>query len=347
MEIRMNLYADWRRIVLSEVKRLDAAGFKFQSFDTWKARQIAALSAQEAALKKAGANTQSVEARSTEEALRREYDESLIHTYLDFQYRIPDSRPRKIKRTAAFQCPKHLERGLATLETMIKEGRSLFPYLSRQIFNASEQDGMLFDWGILHFHLGTDPDAKYKGMIKGTREILYAIVAEDDVYFLLIAKHGLWANKALLQLVKKEFPHIIEPYKLHGVLPGQHTYSERDHLALRAAGASPATEIDGELYFSPGGGINTAGGSMTSTSKIQQLIYEYEIAERLMKEELQKRIASTAAEQVPDHVEFRMEKLERDRISVVDIEKTVRVCLYYNEARTAFEKFGVEKIDGT
>lgn len=312
MNIEINLYSDWIKLVLDKIESLKEQGFIFESFEDWKQKEIENFKKIRIELEKENKDISIIERQLTLDSLRSRYESNQIHTYLDFQYRLVKPKPREIVYSKEFICIEKLREGLKLLEYKIKNGISLFPHLSRQIFNATIQDGMLFDWGIHHFHLGTEPDTKRKGLIKGTKEIVYAIVKEEKIYFIIIDEHNRWARKDILLIVKKNFSHLIEQYKMEGILGLSQSYTEKEHEKLRRAGASLITEIDGEYYFSPGGGINTAGGSMTSITKIQQLIYWYEKAEEIIKEYTLKQIEPLVEQNIklPEKIKYKMEELE-------------------------------------
>lgn len=350
MDIIIDLYRDWRQLVSSEVKRLSSLGFKFPTFEAWKIRQLAALAAQKEALSNQGSDASQVDTMAEENALLSGYDNALLFAYLDLQYRVPSTKKRRIERSSRFTCPAEHEEGLKLLEGAISDGKPLFPFLSRSIFDATEQDGMLFDWGILHFHLGTKPDPKHVNMLVGTKEILYAALTEEVAYFLVIADHGQWANRELLVLLKRDFPFLLEPFKLKGIMFGNDfTYSDKNHIALRRAGMMVPMEIDGELYISRGGGINSARGSASSVTTLQRVSYRLQVAERLLREQIEKAIISAhpRAEQLPDMLEFKMETYEQGKISVFDRSNGLEATVFEDKERRAFVSFKIGRVDGT
>ncbi|MBA7552646.1 hypothetical protein ES705_45216 [subsurface metagenome] len=229
----------------------------------------------------------------------------------------------------------------------VKKGEDLFPHLSRQIFNTKFLDGMLFDWGIQHFHLGLAPDKRRPKLIKGTKKVLYAIVKDDTFYILVIEDHGLWASKDLLRIVKNSFPEIIAPYKLEGILGMSPKYTEKEHLKLRNAGINTMNEIDGDFYMSPGGGINSARGSMQSTMRINQTRRWYRNAQKVITEEFIKIWDSIPKKDDCnyDTLKLIMDKGENDRITTISEEHKISVILLYNKERNGFLSLSVQSIE--
>lgn len=340
MTIKVNLYRDWIKLILTKIASLKTSGFSFEEYEEWEKRKLKSYRMQIDQLEKANSDTKTVELLMEEDSLHSQYDMEQIHTYLDFEYRIIEAVPRKIRYASDFLCPAQYIKALAQIKDEIRHGISLFPRLSRQILNASQQDGMLFDWGIYHLHLGLARDLKRPMLLEGTKEVLYLIVDENTAYFLVIADHGKWANKDILRIVKRDFPEKIDPYEMKGIIGLEHEYSEKDHLNLRKNGLNTITELDGRYYLSPGGGINSARGSLLSTTRLQQIIHWFDVAEKLINEHLEKLIYENPNKRVRDlcTIELTMESLQNDRIVVFDRSNGIRVDLLYTKDRKEYEQ---------
>lgn len=346
MKIAINLNADWCNLIVQEIDRLRTLGFTFETLDGWRSKRLASLERQREAIKKEGGDPKAVGPLLTDDRLFSDFRINLIHLYIDFRYRLVEPKPRTIVYSTQFACPDDLRPGLSVLEDRIRRGESLFPHLSRQIFDATRQDGMLFDWGIHHLHLGVVPSRKDPRLVEGTKEVVYAILGEDVAHFLVVGDHGRWADVELLRMVKAEFPNLFNGRELKGIHAGR-TISEKERLQLRAAGAMVPVEIEGILYVPPGGGINTAGGSASSVTKLQQIIYWHQVAEKTIKDGIVSAIKklNLPQEQLPDSFSFRMNLLEEDRTTVEDVGNRLRAVLFYNAERNGFANFRLQSIE--
>jgi len=186
-------------------------------------------------------------------------DTDIQQQYLNQRKRLVDPRPREIYRTPTFLCPKEHEEGLHLLEQEVTKGASLTPRLSRKINKAAEKDPMLFVWGIHHFHLGVKKDKKYLDMMDGTKELLFAWVTDTQFFEIGVYTHQDWSRQSLLQSVYDVWSHLLEPYRLKGILgtPGDRTNDEICRL-WKSGISTPFTADDGSVFAPPGGGITTA-----------------------------------------------------------------------------------------
>ena len=197
-------------------------------------------------------------------------DRDTIRTYASVKHRRIATRPRNVHK-AAYTVPAHLVPGEQQLIEKVKSGGDLWPHQSRQIGNAAVEDGMLNDYGIQHFHLGTVPDPKHPNLIQGTCELLFAVVKENDLYVLGIFDHKASSKQDLLNIIQANWPELIDPYTLKGgehmeVLGLRRNYTDEEVLKLRKVGINALTqEADGSVRLGPGGGITPNGKSMSVT----------------------------------------------------------------------------------
>jgi hypothetical protein len=139
-------------------------------------------------------------------------DRETIRTYLSVKRRRIATRPRKVHK-ASYAVPTHLTAGEQQLLAKVAAGGDLWSHQSRKIENAEIEDGMLNDYGIQHFHLGTTSDPNYPNLIQGTKELLFAVVKDNDFYALGIFDHKAWSKQALLDIIKAEWPHLMKPFE--------------------------------------------------------------------------------------------------------------------------------------
>jgi hypothetical protein len=295
MNIKINLIQDWENLILQKIAELKNNGFLFD--------------------------------------LENKHKEELIFDYFNFKERLISDRPRQVKIPRGFSCPPAHQEGLEHLLDKVRRGDSLFPHLSRQIDDPSFSDGMLFDWGIQHFHLGLTPDQKKTRLIQGTKEVLYAIVSDDCFYALAIEDHNHWADKDLLRIVRDNFGEIIEPYRANDIVPSERV-DEIDRNQSRKAGLdAPITELDGKYYTRLGGGITSAKTSIRAVHWVFHIKCWYSDAQKIISEKLQKAFAVTPIKEntALDCIELKMSEFEKDRITVKCQEYGTKVVLFFDE----------------
>ncbi len=140
-------------------------------------------------------------------------DRETIRTFLSVKHRRIETRPRNVHK-APYSFPAHLAAGEEQLLAKVAAGGDLWPHQSRQIENSVVEKGMLNDYGIQHFHLGTTSDSKRPGLIKGTKELLFAVVKSDDFYSVGIFDHNAWSKQGLLDIIQMNWPELIDAYAL-------------------------------------------------------------------------------------------------------------------------------------
>jgi len=152
------------------------------------------------------------------------------------------------------------------LEQFIKKaesGQNLKPHLSKKSDDPDYKDLMFYDWGVFHFHLGTNSNPNHNEFVERTGELLFAIADSNTARMYLIDIHPhRFTNQKLLRIVKDNWPEIIEPHTLNRAIGLPSNWSDDDIGSLRKAGIDPILQIsDGPVLMSMGGGITTAGNS--------------------------------------------------------------------------------------
>jgi hypothetical protein len=170
-------------------------------------------------------------------------------------------------------CPKGLKTGLSILEEKITRGEDLLPHLSRKIFDPVFSDYMFYDFGLVHFHLGTKPCAKNPLLIEGTKEIVYAFMHKSACYFIMVDEHGKWDDVTLLECLKKDFPTVLDPWKISGKPLWKPTKEERKKMLYSQINSY--LEIGGENYIAPGMGVNGVGTSASAVMEMNHWFHHY------------------------------------------------------------------------
>lgn len=266
-------------------------------------------------------------------------DEDIFDTYCSYLSRLVETRSRKIHKADGFICPKDVEEGLAWLEDKIENGKSVNAHLNKAT-KTNKLDGLLYDWGIQHLHLGKKLDAS--GFVERTGFVLFAIFKADDVYFIDIRNHNGWSDTDLLEIVNKNWPNLISNYRITGrseINPSSSTITK-----FRKKGINHIIKLsDGNSFIPIGGGITAAATSIHSRRILIELIHKLGVA----KSQIEKESRFFAKNLKPKGRAFR----DRYKYVFVCKRKGDKICFYdiinnnywepYLTIPTLKEKYGV------
>lgn len=197
--------------------------------------------------------------------------------YFNIKRRILSSRVRKIYESQELQVPNQYIEGYCELKRCITTGANLKPYLSRQIkkgkknYEPVKPDLQLNDWGITHFHF----------LPAGTKDILFAMVTDKEVFMLKVFSHGAgthsnpWTNTDLIEILHRNWPEMMKVYKCKGMTGDYLTENQRTCLRKKHANALIKVS-DGTTYFPPGGGMMSSGDCIHDRIKTDQLLNDLE-----------------------------------------------------------------------
>ena len=158
---------------------------------------------------------------------------------------------------------------------LLKVGENVNAFLSKNITRAASLDGLLWDFGMHHFHLSKK--VKQSGFIKRSDYLLFAIVTQDNVYCVDVRPHPQqgdlgWVRQDLLIIVYANWPELIKAKILRGV-EGTLLTDEQKH-ELRRKNTNTVMQI-GDLAFAPmGGGMTTAGTSVLCQMQADRFLNE-------------------------------------------------------------------------
>lgn len=223
-------------------------------------------------------------------------DEDAIYLYFSVRHRRVRRQPRTVHK-AAYTIPAHLVAGEKYLLTKVSAGDDLWPHQSRKIVRLSIQDGMLNDYGVQHFHLGTSLKVG-TDLIEGTKELLFAIVTDYDFYAIGIYDHNSWVDQTVLDVVHDNWPHLTEPYTIKSSPKAQflglrHDYTADEVADMRAAGINvPQRRSDGSIQIMMGGGIAGDQSSVAVRRATDSLLIYLEELKRELKAELVRHVKS-------------------------------------------------------
>ena len=166
---------------------------------------------------------------------------------------------------------------------LLTEGLNVNGFLSKRINFATgrrSRDGLLWDFGMHHFHLGQKFDAD--GFVKRNNRpdyLLFAILTEENAYFVDVKPHPNhhdlgWVRQDLLNIVHSNWPELIEPHILRGVKGTLLTDEEKAELRRKNCNLAP--EIGRKAVAPLGGGTMADGSSAACRWQAQRLLYEME-----------------------------------------------------------------------
>lgn len=196
--------------------------------------------------------------------------EDLWYDFFNLQKKSVRPQKRTVLYSKEFTCPPEVNMGLKLLVQKFENGEDVSPHLSKGATSPAEFDGLLYDWGIYHFHLGETIDNQ-TGRIKRTGPVLFAKIDDENVYCINIYCHGKnvqqpWTKQDLLKIIHNNWPQTIAKWKLPDgikLYPESITPpTDAQHASLRKNGISTAIFVDkGIAYLSPGGGYMSTGHS--------------------------------------------------------------------------------------
>ena len=326
MGIQIDLLADWERLVLLQVGQLKRAGFALPDYTAWRQSRSVGQPL----------TAQAPPSGEAERHLEKAYQRDLIFLLIELDLRISSTQPRAIKRVKSFSCPFEYRIGLSTIEQKIQNGESLLPHASRGILNANRTDGLLFHWGIHHFHLGTVADPTHPFLVSRTDFVLYAMMTSTMAYFLAVDRHGRWIDLDLLRLVKSNFPEVLEPFRIKAGIDFGNPLTEKDRKALRMQNVNSFLEIDGEHFIAPGGGVSLSGRSMKTTEVYIRTIGFFQSVQKAIVEHADKcRNEIERRCQCPlEEINATMNTLASDRVVVLDVAHHFECEAVLNSDRT-------------
>jgi len=209
-------------------------------------------------------------------------EEKIIIMYFSYLRKLAFAGPHRIHKSKDFICPDEHKEGFEKLEAIIKDGGDIKPYFNRTSSNLGKYDDLFSDWGILHFHLGSEKE-RDSDLVKRTGPVLFAYMNNNEVYFINIYEHGHWADVEVIQEMYNSWPSLLDKYAMKGVLSVSHTPNKSDLRQLRECGVNSPVQIkdlEGNLLvlMAPGMGLSSA---RTSTSDSMEYINALNLLSRI------------------------------------------------------------------
>ena len=161
---------------------------------------------------------------------------------------------------------------------MMVRGENVNAFLTKRIDSATgirSRDGMLWDFGMHHFHLSTESDSS--GFVKRSDYLLFAVLTEEDAYFVDLRRHPTandvgWSRQELLRIVQANWPELTEPWILRGTKGD--VFTDQERARLREKNVNVATDLDGLSVAPLGAGVTAAGSSILCRRWADELMHE-------------------------------------------------------------------------
>lgn len=178
--------------------------------------------------------------------------------YFNLKLREIPQQPRKVHKAKAFSYDAKYQKAIAAIESKAASGKSLMPHLSKSFLDADYNDSLLNDWGLHHLHLSTNIGSS--GFTERTGPLLFARVLPGDFYMIAVLPHGSWTNRQLLEEILANWPQLLAPYELKGIVGIGHQITEKEHAQLRKGNVQAILQLSNiKVYTAMGGGTATDG----------------------------------------------------------------------------------------
>jgi hypothetical protein len=245
--------------------------------------------------------------------------------YGNLQLREVPARPRTVYEADTLSIPTEHDAAFRALRQEIEVGTPLTPYLSRKLVKRKLEynDLMLNAWGIQHLHFEKN----------GTKELLFAWLTDDDAYLIAVLDHDSWAKQSVLESVLRNWPQLLEPYRLKGFGAAENHLTDEEVANVRAKrGNTCITLSNGGLYASTGGGILASGTNFEVRRQVDICAAALRSAQQWLAENLDvlRQSASEHCRELPDVPRFRLDEIE-------SVAGATIVHVVETKSRTAFE----------
>ena len=168
-------------------------------------------------------------------------------------------------------------RAVFRIRHLLADGRTVVPYLSRKVNDSTTKDGLLWDFGMHHFHLSEQLGESE--FVERSDYLLFAIVAEEDAYFVDVREHQdpenlLWVRQDLLKIVHSNWPDLTYSHVLRGAKGSLLTDNEKQEL--RRKNVIHVPDLGGLAIIPLGGGTVSDGSSFLGRLWGDKVVHEIE-----------------------------------------------------------------------
>ncbi|MDO6386697.1 hypothetical protein [Uliginosibacterium sp. 31-12] len=197
--------------------------------------------------------------------------------WLDFRFRYVDPMPRPVVLSDRFPksgLPRATRDALKQFVQRVESGGDLNPYQGKGLslhndFSGDKKgrrtDLLWAEWGIHHFHLSTDPLPHDEYFSPRADYLAFCLVGGNVLAVIDVLPHGTtsdFANPELIRTVARNWPDVMSPFELKGMMPTDRTWTQNEIHQLRAAGLIIPISLHNSMYMGPGGGLTSAATSL-------------------------------------------------------------------------------------
>lgn len=179
--------------------------------------------------------------------------------YYDAQRRRISALPRIIRIADDFQCPPDYLNGWTLLQGKILQGADINPHLSINHMSPLFSDGLLNDWNVHHFHLGTTLHPRNQAYTARTGLLLFAFVSSRFFCAINVYNHQSFEDVNVIESIHRNWPEALRHYRImSGVSAGMFEPDMRRKIR-KANGNILTRTADGTAYGPIGGGVMANG----------------------------------------------------------------------------------------
>lgn len=206
--------------------------------------------------------------------------ETVMLLTLNHELKTVSQRPRKVHHSKAFADKKSgldaaQQKAVADILAKFKNGEDVNGHLSKSSAKPAETDALLADWKIHHLHISNHKTNATDTFYARTGPVMFAHVAHDAVYVIDIYPHGkgfpeTWTRQELLGILDKDWPHLLEPYRIKGITGLTFTPTDLDLKMLRGGKVNTTVHVGGSFIAPPGGGLASDGTPVVNVTRMDK-----------------------------------------------------------------------------
>ncbi|MCB2263950.1 MAG: hypothetical protein LGR52_13610 [Candidatus Thiosymbion ectosymbiont of Robbea hypermnestra] len=216
----------------------------------------------------------------------------LLYQFFNIQKKRIFARPRQVhisSELAQHQLYRFEKKSvISEIINKIKNGDDLNIYLSDKQNELDHIDLTLTVMGIHHFHLGDTivQNGKRKGLVKGTKSLLFIKIEQQDAYFIDILSHDIntgFLNRRLLSIIYKNWPILLEDFRIDREnIKCREITDEEFSMVIQHRINTTYSPEEGVAYFLPGQ-LTSANTDSDNEDKISRFLTKLNDIEKSLK----------------------------------------------------------------